>query len=198
MRTFLTWLLILLLSLILGIGGAVMSLRSSSFGNDIRIGPWTTGRNIGTADADVRTRAIVALRGLLALPASEARYFTARVDGEGRVLEGGCLYGIDVDPVASRWWSITVYDPDGWLIANSQSRHSFGRPTAETDPDGELLLVGQVDAIGPAAEAPPHVAIPSGTDGPIELTLRVYQPGPAYGAPTLAMLPAIRRIACPL
>src|SRR5688572_8065706 len=64
----------------LGAGAGVYSVRAGAFGSSVRIGPWATGTDFGTAEAGAYTRAVVALRGLLALPAREARYYTARED----------------------------------------------------------------------------------------------------------------------
>src|SRR5688572_12763550 len=72
----------------LGIGAAAYSVRAGALGSSARIGPWATGIDFGTADAGAYTRAVVALRGLLALPAREARYYTAAEDDAGRPLEG--------------------------------------------------------------------------------------------------------------
>jgi hypothetical protein len=78
MRAFLKWLGIVLVGLAVGTGVAIWQIRNSGMGEDISIGPWTTGRDIGTETTDLKTRAAVALRGLLALPKEEARYFTTR------------------------------------------------------------------------------------------------------------------------
>src|SRR5436305_2344527 len=80
---------------LLGAGGAVWSVRAGAMGSADAIGVWTTGRDFGTAGASAYTRAVVALRGLLALPASEARYYNAAVDQAGRALDGKCRYRID-------------------------------------------------------------------------------------------------------
>ncbi|MGQ7500571.1 hypothetical protein ACTGXZ_10675, partial [Streptococcus suis] len=68
---------------LIGTGGAVLAVRAGGFGTQERIGPWTTGKDFGTTQASAYTRAVVALYGLLALPASEARYYTADSDDAG-------------------------------------------------------------------------------------------------------------------
>jgi hypothetical protein len=190
MRRAFSWIAILLAGLTLGIGGAVWSLRSASFGDEIRVGPWTTGRNVGTADADIRTRAVVALRGLLALPAGEARYFTARTDSAGRALDGRCTYAVDGADMDARWWSITLYDRQGWLIPNPQRRHSMG-----TSGIGRAANGGWGFVVTPQWDGPAWIA--TGQPGPFELTLRLYRPaGAMAGLPSRSQMPVIERLDC--
>lgn len=190
MRTTLTWLAILLLGLAVGIGGAVWSLRSATFGADIRVGPWTTGRAIGTAEADMRTRAFVALRGLLALPASEARYFTARSDSQGRPLDGQCTYAVRGGDVGAQWWSVTLYDPQGWLIPDSSRRHSIGSRGIGRSASGSWSFM-----VAPHWDGQGWIA--TGRPGPFELTLRAYRPtGTMAITPTRSQMPVIERLEC--
>lgn len=205
MRTIVLWLALIVAGLTLGIGSAVLSLRSAGFGDDVRIGPWTTGRAIGTADADIRTRAVVALRGLLALPASEARYFTARVDGAGQPLRGECYYEVsggfwpreDGQNHPARWLSLTVYDREGWLIPNSLNRHSLGSWFMD-GPHGYMIYIGPTDEIRDPDGGINPLWIPTGTDGPFELTLRAYRPTREISeAEFLRSLPTISQGYCP-
>lgn len=172
MQTFFKWLAIILLGVALGTGIAIWQIRSSGLGNDIRIGPWTTGRDIGTADADMKTRAIVALRGLLALPKEEARYFTAATDSEGRPLSGKCSYTIEGGVIEARWWSITLYDRAGWLIRNRWNRHSVGSARISDRPEDEAYAW----AVTVSPQETGGLWIPTATTGPFELTLRTYRP----------------------
>jgi hypothetical protein len=207
MRTFLTWFAILILGLALGIAAAVWHIRSSGLGNDIRVGPWSTGRNVGTADADLSTRAIVALRGLLALPPGEARYFTATTDSAGRMLDGRCYYTLQGGfyqtrggrTYPARWLSITVYDQAGWLIPNPQRRHSVGSWfLGDEAPEGWTIDIGPTDMIGRYDGGTNLRWIPTGTDGPFELTLRAYRPLQSLTEQQfLGSLPTISAGQCP-
>ena len=97
-----------------------------AFGSSARIGPWTTGADIGTARASAYTRATVALHGLLALPAREARYYSADEDDSGRPLDGRCRYRIAGGEAGGAWFSLTLYDPAGYLVANPAGTYSAG------------------------------------------------------------------------
>lgn len=190
MKTVFKWIGLIALGLALGIGLAVWQIRSSGLGNDVRVEPWSTGRDVGTANADMKTRAIVALRGLLALPAREARYFTAATDSAGAPLSGKCRYALSGGLIEARWWSVTLYDRGGWLIANRWNRHSIGSARIPAGAAGDWTVL-----IGP--EEQPGLWIPTGSDGPFELTLRAYRPqGMMARDPARISLPTITRREC--
>ena len=190
MRTFFKWLAVIFIGIALGTGLAVWQIRSSGLGDDIRIGPWSTGRDIGTADADMKTRAIVALRGLLALPKQEARYFTATTDSAGAPLDGKCSYTLSGGTIEARWWSVTLYDRQGWLIANRWNRHSIGSARIPAEQAGSWSFI-----VAPGGAE--GLWIPTATDGPFELTLRAYRPsGTLASDPAQVTMPAITKGEC--
>jgi hypothetical protein len=189
MRTLLKWLAVVLVGIALGSGFAMWQIRSSGLGQDIRVGPWTTGSDIGTPDADAKTRAIVALRGLLALPKQEARYFTARTDSAGAALSGKCSYTVFGETMEARWWSVTLYDREGWLIPNRWNRHSIGSAAMPDDATAWRFTV--------SPDERPGAWIPTATDGAFELTLRAYRPrGTLAADPARVTLPTITKKAC--
>lgn len=184
------WIGLVLLGLVLGVGVAVWQIRSSGLGNDVRVGPWSTGSDFGTTDASMRTRAIVALRGLLALPKEEARYYTAAADSSGAPLSGKCSYRLTGGAIEARWWSITLYDREGWLIPNRWSRHSVGSAGIPAD-----QAQGWTITVGPQEQA--GLWIPTGTDEAFELTLRAYRPrGVMATNPAGVTLPTITKGEC--
>jgi len=175
------------------LGGALVagqSVRSGALGSNVTIGPWVTGTDFGTAEASARTRAVVALRGLLALPASEARYYTAATDDAGRPLDGRCRYRLSGGALPAKWWSITVYDGAGYLVKNDAGLYSLG--SAALGP-GEQARWNVV--LAPDRE--PGHWLPSGGIDHVELTLRTYLPADGgRGNLTRAQLPAIVREGC--
>jgi hypothetical protein len=189
MRIFFKWTAVTVIGVVAGVGFAIWQIRSSGLGQDIRIGPWTTGRDIGTVDTDTKTRAIVALRGLLALPKQEARYFTAATDSAGTPLSGKCRYTLSGGALPARWWSVTLYDRAGWLIPNRWNRHSVGSPAVPGAATAWQVLI--------APQQRPGAWIPTGTDGAFELTLRTYRPrGLLATDPARVALPTIARGEC--
>ncbi|WP_425228096.1 DUF1214 domain-containing protein [Sphingomonas sp.] len=181
------YLLAVALGVLLGVGLAVHSVRAGAFGSNVAIGPWRTGLDFGTADASARTRAVVALRGLLALPAREARYYTAATDDAGQLLDGRCRYRIAGGALPGKWWSLTVYDADGYLVANPANIFSV-ESAAVAEPRWQIVLA--------PARQPGHW-LPTGGREHVELTLRTYLPPDAGRTnPPQAGLPSIVREGC--
>lgn len=162
---------------ILGLLLTFWAVRGGGMGGDTQIGPWSTSTAIGSAEAGPRLRAVVALRGLLALTAREAIYLTATTDSAGRPLDGGCTYRVAGAAPAARWWSITAYGADNYLIATPAARYSVGSAgNAAIDttvgPDGRItMLKGR----------------------PFDLTLRAYNPEPSLLS---GEMPVITRLSC--
>jgi hypothetical protein len=177
------------IGLLAGAGSAVQAVRAGFSDGTLASGPWETGRDFGSADASALVRARVALRGLLALPRSEAMYFTARTDSAGQPLAGRCRYEIRGGRFDARWWSITLYDRAGWLVPNDWHRYSVGSRAVEAQADAWTI------AVAPSEEAGPW--IPSTNAPEFELTLRLYHPGAALrDTPDQVAMPEIRRGEC--
>lgn len=170
-------LLAILIGVILGVLLTFWTVRGASLGGDTRIGPWSTSTATGSADAGPRLRAVVAMRGLLALTSREAIYLNAATDSAGRPLDGGCTYRVAGAAPAARWWSITAYDGAGYLIATPAGRYSVGGAgnapiDATIGPDGRITTLAQQ---------------------PFELTLRAYGPEPSL---LTGEMPVITRLSC--
>ncbi|OQW48296.1 MAG: hypothetical protein A4S16_01150 [Proteobacteria bacterium SG_bin6] len=175
---------------LIGTGGAIYSVRSGALGNQLMLGPWATGRDFGSSEASRYTRAVVALRGLLALPAREARYYNAVVDSAGAPLDGRCRYRLSGGALPAAWWSVTLYDPAGYLVPNAAGVYSVG--SASLSPDEQRAW--QV-AIAP--QPAPGRWLPTGHAPRFELTLRTYLPiDGGQGEVTAAQLPRIDKVGC--
>jgi hypothetical protein len=161
-------------------------IRDTNIGG-IADGPWHASLLTGSVGSGPYLRASVAVHGLLALDRSEAIYYTATRDSAGERLSGDCTYRIAGRDPPARWWSITAYGADDFLIPNPQGRYSASANTIARRGDGSFVIaVGKED--GGANW------IPVG-DGPFSLTLRLYNPNPASDPAHLA-LPEIRKAAC--
>jgi hypothetical protein len=176
--------------LALGAGAAVWSVRAGAFGSTARIGPWTTGGDIGTAQASAWTRASVALHGLLALPAREARYYSADEDNEGNFLDGRCTYWISGHDAGGAWFSLTLYDPAGYLVANKAGIYSVNSVGMNPPERREWTVVA-------APDPQPGRWLPTGGLERFNLTLRVYLPADGgRGNLSQGRLPIISRREC--
>ena len=191
MKSWLRYLACAAIGLAAGAGVAVWQVRAGALGSNLAIGPWTTGTDFGTAQASAKTRAVVALRGLLALPASEARYYTAATDDTGQPLDGRCRYRLSGGALPAKWWSITVYDGAGYLVKNDAGIYSLGSAALGPDEQARWNVVL-------APDRQPGHWLPTGRIDHVELTLRIYLPADG-GRGNLArtQLPAITREACP-
>jgi hypothetical protein len=190
MKPVLRYLICGTLGLALGTGAAIYSVRAGAFGSSAKIGPWTTGGDIGTTGASAYTRATVALHGLLALPAREARYYSADQDDEGNPLDGRCTYRISGTDVGGAWFSLTLYDRAGYLVANQAGVYSVN--SVGMDPSERRAWTV-------TASPRPKIGrwLPTGGLERFNLTLRVYLPADG-GRTNLARerLPHIARLGC--
>jgi hypothetical protein len=122
-------------------------------------------------------RAIVAQLGLGANLPEDAIYPLNIGDETGRPLEGTSNYMIHFDkemlPPVNAFWSITLYDQEGYQVANSLNRFAVSSwmPFAY-NPDGSLDLYFQNQSPGADKEAN---WLPA-PNGPFNLTMRLYAP----------------------
>ncbi len=177
----------------LGIGGA-LAWRATGEGfrhGAVQNGIWSTSLSYGTQSGDAFTRAAVARRGLLALPKTETVYWAASLDSTGAALDGACTYHLKGQAIDSRWWSMTIYDAAGYLMANKANIWSISSASIGRE-NGAAWQV----TIGP--KAPKSGAwLPSTPGKPFELTLRMYNPGQAFQANMAgAALPVLVKEGC--
>jgi len=122
-------------------------------------------------------RAIVAQLGLGANLPEDAIYPINLGDESGKPLDGANKYTIHFDkgatPPAGAFWSITLYDPEGFQVTNSLYRFAVSSwmPFAYNQ-DGSLDLYFQNESPGAAKEAN-WLPAPK---GPFNLLLRLYAP----------------------
>ncbi len=181
----------IVLGLVAGASLAVYRVRGGLSAGQITNGPWATAKTYGSTEADALTRARVALSGLLALPAKEAMYFTAKTDSAGRPLDGRCTYRLMGGPMPGDWWSVTLYQGEGWLVPNRQNRWSAG----SGDFPGSRIKEWTI-FVGPRPQSY-GAWVPTGDAAAFDLTLRLYHPSAkTIATPGDAVLPRIDRITC--
>jgi hypothetical protein len=122
-------------------------------------------------------RAIVAQQGLGANLPEDAIYPLNLVDESGKPLDGTNKYTIHFDkaalPPVSAFWSITLYDQDGFQVANNLNRFAVSSwMPFKYNPDGSLDLYFQNDSPG----ADKEVNWLPAPKGPFNLTMRLYAP----------------------
>lgn len=178
------------LGLIGGAGYAVNQVRVGMADEKVTSGAWTTSASFGSADATALSRAKIALGGILALPAKEAMYFTATKDRDGRRLDGNCTYFVSGGPLPGRWWSVTLYEGDGWLVKNAANRWSIPSHAAVQAENGMWSFTASPDE-------QPAAWLPTGKAKSFDMTLRLYHPSAdTIARPEKAPMPTIKRQKC--
>jgi hypothetical protein len=122
-------------------------------------------------------RAIVTQLGLGANLPEDAIYPLNLADADGKPLNGASNYTIHFDkgqtPPAQAFWSITLYDPEGFQVANALNRSAVSSwMPVKTTPDGSLDLYFQNESPG-ADKVANWLPAPK---GPFNLTMRLYAP----------------------
>ena len=192
MRLLLGTLFALLVAAIVGLGATYFALtRGAAFGA-LRIGSWTAWPKTGTADADPYARATIARTGDLPIALGDGISFTARTDDDGKPLDGRCDVVLSGVTPAARFWTLTLYNDGGELVANSLNRHGFTSQEIVRRSDGSFAI-----AIGPRAN--PGNWLPTGGIERYVLALRLYDTpvGVATKAGREVPMPAISTESCP-
>jgi hypothetical protein len=182
----------LLIAAATGLGATWFALtRGTAFGA-ISIGAWTAWPKTGTADIDPYARAAIARRGELPVGSGDGIAFYARTDDSGRNLDGRCEVVLSGVTPPARFWTLTLYDPDGRLVANSANRYGFTSQEITRFADGSFQI-----AVAPRAR--PGNWLPSGGVDRYLLVLRLYDTpvGAATRIGREAPMPAISQRACP-
>jgi hypothetical protein len=122
-------------------------------------------------------RAIVTQLGLGANLPEDAIYPLNLADDTGKPLDGANKYTINFDkgraPPVNAFWSVTLYDPQGFQVANSLNRFAVSSwMPFKTNPDGSLTLYFQNENPGKDKEAN-WLPAPKGA---FNLTMRLYSP----------------------
>lgn len=124
-------------------------------------------------------RAIVTMVGLGANVPEDAVYPLNVGDANGEPLDGSNNYVIhftkDQLPPVAAFWSVTMYDAEGFHAANELNRFAIGdRDDLLYNPDGSLDLYLGHENPGPGREAN-WLPAPR---GPLGVTMRLYAPKP--------------------
>jgi hypothetical protein len=122
-------------------------------------------------------RAIVAQVGLGANLPEDAIYPLNLGDADGRPLDGANRYVLHFEkgatPPVNAFWSVTLYDSDGFQVANSLNRFAVSSwMPFRYNADGSLDLYFQSESPGKDKEAN-WLPAPK---GPFNLTMRLYAP----------------------
>jgi hypothetical protein len=132
---------------------------------------------LGDYGTNYRARAIIALIAFGANLPMDAVYPTTFVDAEGKPLNGASRYRLHFDPgltpPVKAFWSITLYDPQSFFVANPLNRYALSSwMPLKRNADGSLDLYIQHASPGQDLEVN---WLPAAA-GDFNITLRMYWP----------------------
>lgn len=136
------------------------------------------GRNvIGTYGTDYASRASVSYFGLGANVREDAIYPSTYFDKDGNKLNGEHNYVLHFDkgetPPAKAFWSLTMYDPEGYFVDNPINRYAIGdRSNMKLNADGSIDIYIQKENPG-KEKVLNWLPAPAGD---FNLIMRVYWP----------------------
>jgi hypothetical protein len=165
--------------------------RGAAFGG-LSIESWTAWPKTGTIDADPYARASIARSGRLPTAMGDGVSFTVQTDDNGKRLDGRCDVVISGITPTARFWTLTLYNADGGLVANSVSRYGFTSQEIARRADGSFEVT-----VAPRTK--PGNWLPTGGVERYELVLRLYDT--AVGVSTKAgrevPMPSVTTRGCP-
>lgn len=192
MRLLLGSLFALAVAAIVGLGATYFALtRGAAFGT-LSIGSWSAWPKTGTVDAEPYARATIARTGQLPIALGDGVSFTSLTDDSGKLLDGRCNVVLSGVTPAARFWTLTLYNSTGELVANSVNRYGFTSQEIVRRADGSFEI-----AVSPRAN--PGNWLPTGGVERYALVLRFYDT--AVGVSTKAgreiPMPAVNTRSCP-
>jgi hypothetical protein len=161
-----------------GWAGALQDMESSLTTLGTNVNGWGIMTDtIGVYGNAYFRRAVIALIGLGANPPEDAIYPVLTADADGDLITGEQNYVLHFDadklPPVGAFWSVTMYDVQGFQVANELNRFAIGdRDPLAFNGDGSLDLYLQHTNPGPE-RAPNWLPAPA---GPLGITLRLYAP----------------------
>ena len=191
MRLFVGLLFAFTVATVVGLGATWLALTQGTAFGAITIGAWTAWPKTGTADVDPYARAAIARNGELPIGSGDGVAFYALADDRGRPLDGRCDVTLRGLTPQARFWTLTLYDREGRLVANSVDRQGFTSQEVVRQTDGSFVIVM-------APRARPGNWLPTGGVDRYVLVLRLYDTpvGVATRASREAPMPAITAEPC--
>lgn len=132
--------------------------------------------SIGIYGTDYQNRAVIASIGIGANLPADAVYPSSYVDSSGSVYNGANKYILHFDqgklPPVNGFWSLTMYDKDGYFINNPINRYAIGHGAPLTyNPDGSLDIY--IQNIAPVGMENNWLPAPQGI---FNVMMRLYWP----------------------
>jgi len=132
--------LALLIATAVGLGATwLTATRGTDFGT-LTIGAWIARPRTGTAEIDPYSRATIARSGELPIGTGDGIAFSASADDNKKPLDGRCDVIVSGVTPPARFWTLSLYDRKGRLVANSLQRYGFTSEEIVRNSDGSFEL----------------------------------------------------------
>lgn len=192
MRLIFVTLVTLLIATVVGLGLTWTTATRGVTVGAITIGAWTARPKTGTSDIDPYSRASIARSGELPIGTGDGVTFTANADDTGRTLDGRCDVLVKGVTPAARFWTLTMYDTKGHLVANALQRYGFTSQEILRASDGSFEI--RVTPRSRAGNWLPTAGLDRYT-----LMLRLYDTPVGVGTRTQkdAPMPSVTTTGCP-
>ena len=181
----------LILAAVIGLGATWLTVtRGVAFGS-LKIAGWTARPKSGSVGIDPYAHAAIARTGELPIGTGDGIAFYARGDDTGNQFDGRCTFAISGLTPPARYWTLTLYDPEGRLVANTIDRHGFTSEEVVRGVDGSFVI-----NVAPQARAGNW--LPSGGTEHFVLVWRLYDTpiGVATRTTKEGPMPSIARKDC--
>ena len=192
MRLLFVTVLALALATFVGIGTTWMTATKGTDLGTLTIGSWTARPKTGTADIDPYSRATIVRNGELPIGTGDGVAFTTASDDKKKPLDGRCDVVLSGVTPPARFWTLTLYDGKGHLVANALQRYGFTSQEIVRQSDGSF-------EIRIASRSRAGNWLPTGGIERYALMLRLYDTpvGVATRTQRDAPMPAIATVGCP-
>jgi len=132
-------------------------------------GPWVSWPTAGTRSSNPYVRAHYLVHDRLPISQFEINELEARVDSQGKPLDGNCTYEIDGVMPKTRWWSLYTFSQESSSRQTLPKRAGIGSQQIFYQNDGRFKIkLSNEPQTG-------NWLVPAGTDG-LVIVLRHYNP----------------------
>lgn len=179
------------LAAIIGLSATWFTLtRGVAFGS-LTVGAWTAWPKNGSVDIDPYAHATIARNGELPIGMGDGVAFYASSDDARQPFDGRCTFTVSGLTPPARYWTVTLYDPQGRLVANKIDRHDFTSEEIVREADGRFTITVAPQARAgnwlPTGGVDRFVLVWRLYDTPIGVATRTTKDGP---------MPSITRKGC--
>jgi len=180
--------IVIVAGVLCGTGIAIYNIKYWSAGDATIVNGSWVGKNLNKVGTDRLLTARIAVSALFALNPKEVVYLIAKDDKDGNELTAENDYLIKGIPLDARYWSITLYDENYFLVPNTENRYSYNLYNVSYESDSSYLI---------------HISstrknknwLSAGNKGKFYLAIRMYHPEKSvYNHLNKIQLPVIEKV----